>query len=197
MPVHLIRHGEVDNPGGIVYADIPGFALSPRGRNQADAAGKYLAEQPPRVIVSSPLERAIETSQRIAGSIRADVVTDPRLTEWALLVRWRGTTWADLPRVFPGELEAYLEDPYDLPFSQEPIARVAARVTSAVTDWVSRTDGGIALVSHQDPIHAAYLQLTNSSHVPFHNKKPQHCTVLTLRAHGQTWQPAARWDPPQ
>jgi broad specificity phosphatase PhoE len=197
MHIHLVRHGEVENPRGVVYADIPGFPLSPNGRRQAEAAGEYLAQHRPRVIVSSPLDRAVETSQRIAAATGAEVVTDSRLTEWALLVRWRGAIWAELPLVFPGELEAYLDDPHHLPFASEQITGLADRFISAVAEWVDRADGDVAFVSHQDPVHAAYLRLTNGSHVPFHENKPRHCTVLTLRPQGQRWETRARWDPPQ
>ena len=36
MPsVHLVRHGEAFNPNHVVYADLPGFNLSPTGGLQA------------------------------------------------------------------------------------------------------------------------------------------------------------------
>ena len=59
MVIHLIRHGEVDNPRDVVYADMPGFGLSETGRRQAEAAGSYLAATPLVRIVSSPLDRAL------------------------------------------------------------------------------------------------------------------------------------------
>ncbi len=197
MPIHLIRHGEVSNPHGLVYADIPGFILSAKGRRQATAAGEYLAADPPRMIVCSPLDRAVETSERIARITGSDVVADPRLTEWAVTVRWRGAAWADLPTVYPGELEAYLDDPRTIEFSPESINELADRFAEAVTEWSARTNGDIAFVSHEDPIHAAYLRLVDLSPVRFHENKPGHCTVLTLQPGESAWHTAARWDPPQ
>ncbi len=197
MPIHLIRHGEVDNPLGLVYADIPGFVLSAKGRGQATAAGEHLAGQPPRMIVSSPLDRALETSRRIATITGAEVMVDERLTEWAVTVRWRGATWANLPTVFPGELEAYLEEPRTLAFSPESVADLADRFSAAVAAWSGRIDGDVAFVSHEDPIHAAYLALIGSTPERFHENKPRHCTVLTLQPGEHAWQPTGRWDPPQ
>ena len=36
--VHLLRHGEVENPAGIVYGRLPGYHLSANGRAMAEAA---------------------------------------------------------------------------------------------------------------------------------------------------------------
>ena len=33
--VHVVRHGEVHNPDGILYGRLPGFRLSDTGRAQA------------------------------------------------------------------------------------------------------------------------------------------------------------------
>ena len=45
--VHLVRHGEVANPDGILYGRIPGYHLSEDGRMMAKAAAGFLAEGPP------------------------------------------------------------------------------------------------------------------------------------------------------
>ena len=42
--VHVLRHGEVHNPDGILYGRIPGFRLSDNGRDQADIVAKALAD---------------------------------------------------------------------------------------------------------------------------------------------------------
>ena len=42
--VHLLRHGEVYNPEGILYGRLPNYRLSDRGRDQADVVAKALAD---------------------------------------------------------------------------------------------------------------------------------------------------------
>ena len=59
--VHLVRHGEVENPGGVLYGRMPGFHLSGLGRQMAQRTAAYLAERDIAHLVSSPLERAQET----------------------------------------------------------------------------------------------------------------------------------------
>ncbi len=197
MQIHLIRHGEVDNPGNVVYADIPGFALSGKGRDQAAAAGQYLRRKPPALIVSSPLDRAQETAGLISAETGADVVTDRRLTEWGLAVRWRGALWDRLPTVFPGELEAYLANPRDLPFCPESIDQVARRIAAAVAAWTDTEPGDIAFVSHEDPIHATHLHLTRSNPEVFHQNKPVHCSITTLQRTTEQWRTHSYWAPGQ
>jgi len=60
--VHLLRHGEVENPAGIVYGRLPGYHLSANGRAMAVAAADYFAGRAVVALFSSPLERAQETA---------------------------------------------------------------------------------------------------------------------------------------
>ena len=62
--VHLVRHGEVYNPGGILYGRLPGFHLSEEGRLMAKAAAAFLAGRDVVVLRSSPLDRALERPRR-------------------------------------------------------------------------------------------------------------------------------------
>ncbi len=197
MLIHLIRHGEVDNPDEGVYADIPGFVLSGRGREQAKQAGSHLASREIGLIVSSPLDRAAETAALIAASTGADIKTDPRLTEWGLATRWRGAKWTDLRSVFPGELEAYFADPYDLAFSPESLEVAAMRIEATVMDHASQTPTEVAFVSHQDCVHAAVLRLTGAASAAYHSDKPEHSSVTTLERTDGGWRRTAYWAPPQ
>ena len=197
MHAHLVRHGEVDNPQHVVYADLPDFVLSAKGRAQADATGRYLASHPIGQIVCSPLERALETAKILAGRTAAPIATDDRLLEWQLSSRWAGTGWDDLPEVFPGELEAYLADPHDLPFAPESLAAVAARVAACVAEWSNHEGSQTVFVSHQDPLHSGRLLLTGAEPRQFHHNKPAHCSITSLRKNNTGWAVARYWYPDQ
>ena len=41
--VHVMRHGEVHNPEGILYGRLPGYRLSERGQSQAQAVADAAA----------------------------------------------------------------------------------------------------------------------------------------------------------
>ena len=79
--VHLLRHGEVDNPHGIIYGRLPGYHLSANGRLMAEAAADYFAERAVVALYSSPLERAQETARPVAERLGLPIVTDDRLIE--------------------------------------------------------------------------------------------------------------------
>ncbi|MCJ7726919.1 MAG: histidine phosphatase family protein [Acidimicrobiia bacterium] len=194
--LHLIRHGEVFNPDHLVYADLPGFHLSDQGRREAEAAATHLAGQSIDIVVSSPLERAIETAVPIAEQLGVPLRIEPRLTEWRLLTRWAGVVWEDLAEGFPGEVDAYLTHAHDLPFSPEPLDAVVARFLAVVEALGAEHSGATAaLVSHQDPVQAARLALTGRPLSELPVDKPRHGTVITLAA-AESWAEVGRWDPP-
>ena len=152
--VHLVRHGEVDNPGGVLYGRLPGFHLSEAGRVMAKTAADFLADRDITAVRSSPLERAVETAEPIAAEFGLPIVTDDRLIEAANhfegLRFGVGDGALGQPRYW-----LYLRNPF-LPSWGEPYAEVAARVLAAVRDAAAAAEGHEAVcVSHQLPIWSA------------------------------------------
>jgi broad specificity phosphatase PhoE len=183
--IHLVRHGEVHNPDHLVYADLPGFDLSAAGRTQAVAAAATLEPGPVEAVWSSPLLRALRTAEVIAAPHGLPVRVHPGLTEWGLLVRWRGIPWEEVPNAFPGELEAYLADPRHIPHTPEPLEDLATRTAHAIEEIRQISPTPAVIVGHQDPIHAAVRRLTGEGLDDFHSGKPTHAEVITLE--GPPW----------
>jgi broad specificity phosphatase PhoE len=194
--VHLVRHGEVANPDHIVYADLQQFGLSATGFNQAQATATYLADRPIRAVYSSPLTRAVQTALVIAAPHQMDIETVDQLTEFGLSMRWRGFRWEELGNRFPGEVDAYLDHPWDLPFSPESLDEMGVRLNSAIEAMVNgHPDDEFVVVSHQDPVQVARLRLTGRGFSSFGDDKPGHAEVITLEP-GSPWRETARWAPP-
>lgn len=146
-------------------------------------AARHLANRPIVAIWSSPLERALETASIVARRFALPVNVDGRLTEWKLNDRWAGVSWDELGDEFPGEVDAYLHDPLDLPFSPESLLGLAERIRSAIVDIARRySEGDVVIVGHQDPVQAARLSLTGRSPAGQHIDKPGHASVITLDA---------------
>ncbi len=193
--VHLIRHGEVHNPRHLVYASLPEFHLSPLGVRQAEAAGHHLARRPLVAVWSSPLRRARETARKVAAVHGLEVQVLPDLREWRLLDRWAGIPWEQVHTLFPGEVEAYLSHPGDLPFTGETLEQLADRIAVSVRRVAAGTVGGeVALVGHQDPLQAGRLRLTEKPLNRLFADRPGHCTVITLRP-GSAWTEVESWSP--
>ena len=152
--VHLVRHGEVENPTHILYGRIPGYHLSDAGRVMAKAAADFLAGRDVTVLKSSPLERATETAEPIAAELGLTIQVDGRLIEpWN---HFEGMRFA----VGDGALRRprhwiALRNPFR-PSWGEPYKEVAERVLAAAADAAAAADGHEAvLVSHQLPIWVA------------------------------------------
>ncbi|MEA3510851.1 MAG: histidine phosphatase family protein [Actinomycetota bacterium] len=194
--IFLVRHGEVHNPDHVVYANLDGFSLSATGRRQAAEVAGHLPHG--AIVVTSPLDRAVETGQIIASNTDGRVVVDEALSEWMLGSRWAGHVWEQLDVSFPGELAAYLEHPEDLPFSPESLVELADRVGAAIRKHRDVSDDPLIFVSHQDPIQAARLLLTGRSLATLNENKPMHAEAIELVAMTSgPWVERGSWTPDQ
>jgi broad specificity phosphatase PhoE len=149
--VHLLRHGEVENPKGVIYGRIPGFQLSEDGRMMAKAAADYLAERDVVAIFTSPLERARETAEPLAERFSLEPIVDDRLIEpWN---HFEGLVFG----VGDGSLRRpehwwYLRNPLS-PSWGERYRLIVARMLAAMADARDAARGHEAVcVSHQLPI---------------------------------------------
>lgn len=80
--VLLVRHGVTEaNRGGVLAGWSPGVHLADKGREQAAALAERLAPVPVAAIVTSPLERCVETATAIAAGRDLAVQTDDDLGE--------------------------------------------------------------------------------------------------------------------
>jgi broad specificity phosphatase PhoE len=163
--LHLVRHGEVENPKGVIYGRLPGFNLSARGQQQAVEAGEHLAGADVGVIASSPLERAQETARAIAVHHGVEVVTDDRFIESATTFEGIGRTlwtFATSPRHW-----WRLRNPW-LPTWGESFSEIRSRVLSGVVDALDKADGKeVVVVSHQTPVLVVRLALARRTVPPW------------------------------
>jgi broad specificity phosphatase PhoE len=152
--VHLVRHGEVENPRQVLYGRLPGYHLSADGRMMAKAAAGFLAGRDVTVLLTSPLERAQETAEPIAEQFTLTPVIDERLIEpWN---HFEGMTFG----VGDGSLRRPQHWPHLVnpirPSWGEPYRSVADRMLAACLDAARAASGHEAVcVSHQLPIWTA------------------------------------------
>ncbi|HEX2054584.1 MAG TPA: histidine phosphatase family protein [Actinomycetota bacterium] len=81
MILFLVRHALTPVTGQKLIGRLPGFALSEKGRKQAEATGLRLADAPLKAVFSSPMERCTETAEAIAGHHRLKVQVVEDLAE--------------------------------------------------------------------------------------------------------------------
>jgi probable phosphomutase (TIGR03848 family) len=159
----LIRHGRTtSNANGTLAGWTPGVALDEVGRGQAMELAERLRGMPIRAVVSSPLQRCVETAQIVVGAlVDVSVQTDERLGE-CRYGAWTGGTLKELAEeplwriVQDHPSAARFPDGED--FMGESIAQMQARGLLAVRDTDARVaaehgPGALwVLVSHGDVI---------------------------------------------
>ncbi|WP_067490882.1 histidine phosphatase family protein [Actinomadura hibisca] len=149
--VHLLRHGEVHNPEGVLYGRLPGYRLSEDGVLMAKAAARWFADRDVTALFSSPMQRALETAAPLADAFDLPVTVDDRLIEAGN--HFEGLTFG----VGAGSLRRpehwrHLYNPF-APSWGEPYREIAARMRAAVIRARDAAPGHEAVaVSHQLPI---------------------------------------------
>ncbi len=175
--VHLLRHGEVYNPGKILYGRLPGFRLSDAGMGMAEKAAGWFAGRDVTLLVSSPLERAQQTAAPIAEVLSLPVQIDDRLIE-------AGNAFEGL-RVGVGDGALRqpqhwwkLRNPFR-PSWGEPYVEIAARMLAAVEAARDTARGHEAvLVSHQLPIWTLRLHLEGRRYA--HDPRRRQCGLASV-----------------
>ena len=178
--LHLVRHGLVENPKGVIYGRLPGFNLSDAGRRQARASAHRLKDADVGLIWTSPLERAQETAREIAAyHPGVEVVTDHRIIESDTTLEGVARTLLGLFRSPRGWWQ--FRNPMK-PTWGESFAEIRARMLDAVADALAHCGGKDAvLVSHQTPILVARLALARRRVPPWLGFMPcQTASVTTL-----------------
>lgn len=152
--VHLMRHGEVHNPGGVLYGRIPGYRLSERGVAMAERVAEHLADADVAAVVASPLQRAQETATPIARSHGLELATDDRLIESGNVFEGLTIGVGDGALSSPRHWK-HLWNPLR-PSWGEAYREIARRMLAAVEDARDLAPGReVVCVSHQLPIWTA------------------------------------------
>jgi len=149
--VHLVRHGWVENPRGILYGRLPGFGLSGEGRRQAEALPKFFAGRDVAAMYSSPLQRARETADPLRLAFGWAIEPDERLVESGNVLEGTPAPVVTRTLVKPWKWPL-LRNPWR-PSWGEPFTEVRDRMMDFVQDKRRLHDGHeVVGVSHESPI---------------------------------------------
>jgi broad specificity phosphatase PhoE len=163
--IYLIRHADVENPQKLLYGHLDGFQLSALGRAQAAAVGDRLRSADIRRIVHSPLARAVETAQLINERLAApaEFETDPDLREAEFSRYLQGLPYWQIPLRRP--LWFVHKARRGLVPGDEPIDQLGGRVLNVARRLAREHPGeSMAIVSHADPLQAAWILLDHRAH---------------------------------
>jgi len=181
--IHLVRHGEVENPNNIWYGRLEGFVLSERGERQAKALAAYFADRLLKAIYSSPMQRALQTAGPIGETKGIEVVELPAVIECYTKLEGRPGDY----RMFRNPLNVrHFVNPLK-PSWGEPYKSIRRRMITAIESIRSENEGNeVAVVTHMTPILVARLWFEGDPHPPWRAKLAcAHASVTTLEFEGE------------
>ena len=175
--VHLLRHGEVHNPRGVLYGRLPGYGLSERGHAMARRVADTVADRDIVHVGSSPLQRAQETAAPVTEKLGLEIVTDDRVIEagnvFEGLTLGVGARSLAHPRHWK-----HLRNPFR-PSWGEPYAEQVVRIREAMDDVADEVAGHEAvIVSHQLPIWVTRLAVEGRR--LWHDPRKRECSLASL-----------------
>jgi broad specificity phosphatase PhoE len=175
--VHLLRHGEVYNPSGVLYGRLPDYHLSELGQAMALRLADHLEGRDLVHLRCSPLERAQETMAPVAAVYGLDVLIDERVTEAGNHLQGQQVAANGAALRNPKNWR-YLINPLR-PSWGEPYVEIAARMRLAMRDAREAALGREALiVSHQLPIWMARSDVEGRRLA--HDPRKRECTLASL-----------------
>ena len=175
--VHLVRHGEVNNPDGVLYERLPNFGLTERGRHLALSAVTAVNRSRVTALITSPLQRTKESAEPWVAATGLTPIEDDRVIEpWnefrGLNLRG-GKTLAGRP-----DLWRFLANPMR-PSWGEPYRDIADRMLAAMWSAAESVDGGeVVIVTHQLPIWMAHKALAGERLA--HNPANRRCALSSV-----------------
>lgn len=177
----LVRHGLTAMTGPVLAGWTPGLHLDERGRAQAEAVAERLAKVPVAAVVSSPLDRCLDTAAPIAAGRDLEVVTDDRFGE----CRYGDWTGQELVKLAKDPLWRQVQaHPSAVTFPNgESLAAVSARAVAAVRDWNARLgpDATWVACSHGDVIKAIVADALGLHLDQFQRITADPCSLTVIR----------------
>jgi len=165
--VHVIRHGEVENPEKILYGRQPGWRLSQRGEEMAQVVADW----------SKSLQRAQETAAPIARAHSLNITTDEKLIEAANIFEGKKFELGSGVLRHPSSWK-HLINPWK-PSWGEPYEEQISRMLAAVFQARDAAQGKDAIVvSHQLPIWI--LRSAIEGRRLIHDPRKRECTLASV-----------------
>lgn len=159
--------------------DVP---LTTAGVEQARAAAATLAGVKLGEVLSSPLQRAVQTAEIIGRQVGIEVARDPRLIDFKL-GRWTGMSYAEVAAT--SEYQRFLREPQaaSIPGGEsfdEIQRRSVAAVEQALTD--SPSGDAVAIVTHAGIIRVLLSYYMGSPPANYHRIRvsPGSISVLSF-----------------
>ncbi len=182
----LVRHGLTAMTGPVLAGRTPGVHLDERGQKQAAAVATRIAALPLSAIVTSPLDRCLETASAIAAAQR-EAGREPQWEVDERIIECGYGTWTGRP------FKELLKEPMWKIVQTQPsaarfpegesLSEVSTRAVAAIRDWDARLgpDAIWVACSHGDVIKAILADALGLHLDQFQRIVVDPCSVSVVR----------------
>ena len=181
--VVLVRHGLTAMTGPVLAGWTPGLHLDERGEEQAAAVAERLRPVPFDAVVSSPLDRCLDTAGAVLAGRSLELQVEERLGE----CRYGDWTGRPIKELVKDPLWKVVQaHPSAVTFpgpGGEPLRETQARAVAAVRDWNARLgpDATWLACSHGDVIKAVVADAMGLHLDQFQRIVIDPCSVTVIR----------------
>ena len=166
--IFLVRHGETDWQREGRILGTRDIGLNADGINQSQSLVRALEGVEVTEVVSSPLRRAAQTAEIIAGGFDLEIARDPRLAD-VRVGKWEGVYYKDL--LADPDYQRFAIDPLaERTPGGEHVAEVRDRAVASITQALGDNPGAdnVVVVTHANVIRVLCAHFTGTTLANFH-----------------------------
>ena len=181
---YAVRHGETDRNKMHEERGRDEVEINEKGERQIDRAADWLKQKGIRLVVSSPVERALSSAQLLAEKLGAPLEVDDRLASLDI----GADAGTDSQKGSEDIEEAFEEHPAEPIAGGESPDQFEQRVQDAVMEWLSKP-GPIAFMLHDSVISQIFKMFQGDAVPPGSEVEPGWIAAITPNADG-TFKPS-------
>ncbi|MBW2056422.1 MAG: histidine phosphatase family protein [Deltaproteobacteria bacterium] len=148
--IYLVRHGQTQWNREEIFRGTADVPLNDSGILEARLAGRALKDKPVRAVYTSPLARARQTAEAIAGFHGLEVAVLEGLKDLCF-GKWQGVSHRTVRERYPELYRQWLERPDKVSFPEgESLGALQSRAVEAVKGLIPKhPEQTIVIVSHR------------------------------------------------
>ena len=184
----LVRHGRTGWNKEQIFRGTKDIPLDEVGKEEARLVGERLKGEGISAVYSSPLSRAKETAEAIAGFHNVEVQVMAGLTDLHF-GEWEGLSLKKVQKQYPDLYQRWLKAPHQITFpGGEGLDAVRSRAREAVEDIITRhPQEGVALVSHRVVLKVLICALLGLDNSHFWNIAQDTTAINCFHHRNGTW----------
>ncbi len=178
--LYILRHGETQWNREEIFRGTKDIPLNEKGLNQAEMAGIFFKAIGIHCIVSSPLERALETAHAVSRATGIGIEIMDEFTDINFGI-WEGLSVEEVKKTYAHEFELWRSSPERLSIDgAETLEIVRQRVSRGFERLRKAGDESILIVTHRVICKVIVMYLLNIGNEHFWDMKFDPASITLL-----------------